>query len=151
MKNIITFLATISLLLLSSCEDGPIDYRNKWEGNYEVKVTSSVLDTAHFQYDTNRRGYLKLEKLFFTENHDMMRAELTLWGDDGFLHQCSYNFYVDKKGNISYDDFEDINGHFVKRDSLVLTVDIHNDNTNFCNTFSCKKTKKTEDEVISGL
>ena len=151
MKKIAICLVTITLLLLSGCEDGPIDYRNKWEGNYEVKVASSVSDVAYFQYDTNRKGYLKLEKIYFTENHDMMRAEFTLYCDEVGWVSRPYSFYVDKKGNISYDHVEDIDGYFVKRDSLVLTVVEHNSNTNFCHTFHCKKTKKTEEEVISGL
>ena len=137
MKNIITVFVTISLLLLSGCEKG-FDYRNKWEGNYEV-YESTVSGDDVVQIDEKPMGYLTLKK----NADDEMRFEFGFSRDGNYIEQW-YNFRVDKKGNIS---MHGADGHFIKRSSFVLTIERHGSR----NTYYCKKTKKDYHDVVHGL
>ena len=144
MKKIAICLVTITLLLLSSCEKG-FDYRNKWEGNYEVKMKTVSGDVV-VQNNENPTGYLTVEK----NADDEMNFKFFFYGDGNWYDAC-YNFHVDKKGNISSDlkYLSGVDGCFIKRDSLVLTLEEHGHNASNQHTYYCKKTKKDIHDVVS--
>ena len=144
MKKLSICLVIITLLLLSGCDKG-FDYRNKWEGNYEVKMKTVSGDVV-VQNDEVPTGYLIVKK----NADDEMRFEFRLKRDENVLVQ-SYNFRVDKKGNISNDlkYLSGVDGCFIKRDSLVLTLEEHGHNASNQHTYYCKKTKKDIHDVVS--
>ncbi|MBR3467462.1 MAG: hypothetical protein IKO89_04830 [Bacteroidales bacterium] len=145
MKKIVIYVVSVTLFLLSGCEKG-FDYRNKWEGNYEVKMKTVSGDVV-VQNDEVPTGYLTVKK----NADDEMRFEFRFKRDGNDLDQ-SYSFHVDKKGNISSDlkYLSGVDGYFIKRDSLVLTLEEHGHNASNQHTYYCKKTKKDFHDVVKG-
>lgn len=133
MKKIVIYVVSVTLFLLSGCEKG-FDYRNKWEGNY----------TFYRDYDA-MTGYLIVKKSE-DENMDFR----FIWYEDNDWHSPCYTARIDKKGNISSCGGHGIDGgHFIKRDSIIVTHTNYGHVGSSRITYYCKKTKKDIHDVVS--
>lgn len=132
MKRIVIYVVSVTLLLLSSCEKD-FDYRNKWEGNYIFWRDSDAMT-----------GYLTLKKSE-EENMDFR----FIWYQDGDWHNPCYTAHIDKKGFISSCGHGIDGGHFIKRDSIVITYTNYGHTGSSQITYYCKKTKKNIHDVVS--